>query len=75
MAYTQGSFSRWEGSLKKRFVIIATPNGDSFTITVLAKPMKVPYFSVVNVFRPANTRTSIRAGQSRYVRTQQRWRQ
>jgi hypothetical protein len=37
---------------EEEVVIIATPNGDSFTITVLAKPMKVPYFSVVNVFPP-----------------------
>ena len=37
---------------EEQVVIVATPSGDSFTITVLAKPMKVPYFSVVNVVPP-----------------------
>jgi hypothetical protein len=37
---------------EEQVVMVAIPNGDSFTITVLAKPMKVPYFSVVNVFPP-----------------------
>jgi hypothetical protein len=37
---------------EEQVVMVATPNGGSFTVTVLAKPMKVPYFSVVNVFPP-----------------------
>jgi hypothetical protein len=32
--------------------MVAIPSGQSFTVTVLAKPIKVPYFSVVNVFPP-----------------------
>lgn len=36
----------------EQVVMVATPDGDSYTTTVLAKPIKVPYFSVVNVFPP-----------------------
>lgn len=37
---------------EEQVVMIATPNRGSYTTTVLTKPMKVPYFSVVNVFPP-----------------------
>jgi hypothetical protein len=37
---------------EEQVVIVATPGGDSYTTTVLSKPVKVPYFSVVNVFPP-----------------------
>jgi hypothetical protein len=50
---------------KEQVVIVATPIGGSFTTTVLAKPIKVPYFSVVNVFHPARTGTSTLARQLR----------
>ncbi|MFZ0308674.1 MAG: hypothetical protein WCC89_04140 [Candidatus Sulfotelmatobacter sp.] len=36
----------------EQVVMVAIPSGQSFTVTVLAKPIKVPYFSVVNVFPP-----------------------
>ena len=35
---------------EEQVVIVATPDDDSYIFTVLAKPTKVPYFSVVNVF-------------------------
>jgi hypothetical protein len=37
---------------EEQVVMVATSNGGSFIATVLEKPIKVPYFSVVNVLPP-----------------------
>lgn len=37
---------------QEQVVMVATPTGDGFALTVLSKPTKVPYFCVVNVFPP-----------------------
>src|SRR5438067_10268152 len=52
-------------------VIVATPNGGRFTITILAKPMKVPYFSVVNVFPPGKYKDVYTGRETQYVPIQQ----
>jgi hypothetical protein len=36
----------------EQVVIVAMPQGDSYCVTILVPPARVPYFSVVNVFPP-----------------------
>jgi len=37
---------------EEQVVMVATQNHHGFAVTLLSQPMKVPYFSVVNVFPP-----------------------